>query len=167
MNGKFMKAFAFGLWLIATAFAADDPNESQVRQFKLYVVVHEGLDEGKRANAIAHMSLGLGAQLGREGIRPTPYVSADDVVFHNISEHPFIVMKGKLPALRKLYEDVVSVKDIPHVEFLETMHLGPTFREQIGATREKPLSEITILGMALFGEFNTLKPLLKKFSLLR
>lgn len=170
MIRNLMILFTFGSCLTLTAHATDleaEPAGPEQEQCKLYAVVDESLSEGLRANAIGHMAIGLGSVLFPEALRPTPYVSADGVMFRHISECPFIVLKGNSSKLRQLYEGVVADGTIPHVEFLETMHLGPTFREQIEATRAKPAVEIKILGIALFGSSLKLKPLLRRFSLLR
>ena len=161
--------FWFGLTTSINAEDQDTMPEAavQMESYKFYAVVFDGLEEGKRANAIGHMSVGLGSVLRPEDLRATPYVSADGVTFSNISEWPFIVLRANLSKLRKLYEGVITDGTIPHAEFLETMRLGPTYKEQIEATKAKSTAENKILGITIFGTVSKLEPLVKKFSLLQ
>jgi hypothetical protein len=134
---------------------------------RLYVVVDEKLEKGLFANVIAHTAVGLGSSVGADSLEQIPYISQDGEVFNGISKHPFIVLKGKSPKIRDLWQSLKDVKDIKYVPFIDTMHLGPTAEHQIEATRQREIGDLKILGISLFGAIERLSPLMKKFSIYR
>ena len=72
---------------------------------KMVAVMNGKIEHGVVMNALAHMCMGFGAEIGKEDLRPTEYIDADDGVHPHISEMPFIILKAKnsnkIAALRK------------------------------------------------------------------
>jgi hypothetical protein len=42
-------------------------------------------------NALAHMCIGFGAEIGKESLRLTDYIDGDEGIHHSISEMPFMM----------------------------------------------------------------------------
>ncbi len=62
---------------------------------KLVAVMNGKIEAGVIMNALAHMCIGFGAELGKELLRLTNYVDADQHTHPHISEMPFIILKAK------------------------------------------------------------------------
>lgn len=144
---------------------AEEDLEARKPLHRLYVVVDEKLEKGLFANVIAHTAVGLGSSIGAESLEQAPYVSQDGEVFNGISRHPFIVLKGRSPKIRELWESLKDAEDIKYVPFIDTMHLGPTAEDQIEATRQREVKDLRILGISLFGVVEKIAPLMKKFNI--
>lgn len=114
-------------------------------------------------NSLAHMCLGFGAHIGIEPLRLSNYIDADGGSHPNISEMPFIILKAnsnKIRALRK----VAIEKRIAFVDFTHTM-TGGGYEEQIARTKQTKEEELVYYGIVLFGDWDTVSELTRKFSL--
>lgn len=81
-----------------------------------FALLDQELESGKALNALAHMSVGAGSAFQ-----------------HKFS--PTFDVVGTLPQDRlSLINGALSDASLTVVRFLDTMHLGPTYREQIAAT---------------------------------
>ncbi len=58
---------------------------------KIVAVINKDIDTGVAMNALAHMTIGLGAQLDNERLRLNDYVDKDGNVYPNISQILFII----------------------------------------------------------------------------
>ena len=55
--------------------------------------MNEKIEPGVIMNALAHMSIGLGSEIGKEPLRLTTYMDANGNAHPFISEMPFMILK--------------------------------------------------------------------------
>ena len=60
---------------------------------KLVAVMNEKIEPGVIMNALAHMCIGFGSDIGKEPLRLTNYIDADEGSHPHISEMPFMILK--------------------------------------------------------------------------
>lgn len=100
------------------------------------ILLSEQLDYGSQLNAFAHMVVGSGDY---PSMQMTYGTMAED-------------------SLSKLW-DTCKTQKVNHITFLETMHLGPTYKEQIKATKHLQTPRIT--GLYMNGKKGILNTLLR------
>ena len=61
---------------------------------KLVAVMNEKIEPGTIMNALAHMCIGFGSEIGKEPLCLTKYIDADGGSHPNISEMPFMILKA-------------------------------------------------------------------------
>ncbi len=125
--------------------------------------MNEKIDSGVIMNALAHMCIGFGAELGKENLRLSTYVDANDTVHPFISEMPFIILKtnsNKIRALRLAAKEA----GIKCVDFTNTMTDG-TYLEQLERTQKTKEEDLIYYGIVLFGDWAKVTELTRKFSL--
>lgn len=132
---------------------------------KLVAVMNKSIEPGKLMNALAHMSIGLGAAVGQEALRLTNYIDADDENHPNISEIPFIILTENSNKIRKLRGDAIT-HHIQFTDFTDTMTVG-TYQEQIERTKQTKAEDLIYYGIVLFGDWDKVTELTRKFSLLK
>lgn len=132
---------------------------------KLVAVVNEKIENGVLMNALAHMCIGFGASLGMESLRLSKYVDADGGVHPNISEMPFIILKTNSNKIRTLRKEATA-HGIHFVDFTNTMTIG-TYIEQIEKTKQTKEEELVYYGIVLFGDWDKVSELTRKFSLMK
>jgi hypothetical protein len=130
---------------------------------KLVAVLNKSVDVGKVMNALAHMCIGLGAAIGKEDLRLTHYQDGDGSSHPHISEIPFIILSGNSNKIRKLREESIA-NGIQFNDFTETMTVG-TYQEQIARTLTVKEQDLIYYGIVMFGEWDKVTALTKKFSL--
>ncbi len=130
---------------------------------KLVAIVNKDVEVGVAMNAIAHMTIGLGAQLNNEILRLDTYQDKDGNKYPNISQMPFIILKGKSNEIKKTIH-AARENNIKHGVFLNTM-TGGTYLEQIDKTSETPEEQLVFYGAVLFGPWELVSQLTKKLSL--
>ena len=130
---------------------------------KLVAILNKEIDQGVAMNALAHMSLGLGGDKDKVNLRLDTYTDANGNVYPNISQIPFIVLRGKSNEIRKLV-DCARTNGMRHTVFLNTM-TGGGYQEQIERTSHTNESDLTYYGCALFGSWDKVSELTKRFSL--
>ena len=122
------------------------------------------IDHGVVMNALAHMCIGFGANIGKEPLRLTSYKDAEGGEHPNISEMPFMILKAKnsnkIAALKKAAAEC----GIACVDFTDTM-TGGTYEEQIARTNETTPDDLNFYGIVLFGPWDKVSELTRKFSL--
>lgn len=130
---------------------------------KLVAVMNEKIEPGIIMNALAHMSIGFGSEIGKEALRLTNYVDADHGNHPNISEMPFMILKANSNKIRNLR---ISAQEagIKFVDFTDTMTVG-TYLEQIERTKQTKDENLIYYGIVLFGEWEKVTELTRKFSL--
>jgi hypothetical protein len=99
---------------------------------KLVAVMNEKIEPGVLMNALAHMCIGFGADIGKELLRLTPYIDADGGCHPHISEMPFIILKANSNKIRSLRVSA-SEANVRFVDFTHTMTTGG-YLEQIEQT---------------------------------
>ena len=133
---------------------------------KLVAILNEKIETGRAMNALAHMSLGLGASYSNKAeLRLQDYKDGDEQKHPTISDIPFIVLKGKSGQIRELRK-AAREKSIHFTDFTHTM-LGDTYIEQHVNTNKTKEQDLEYFGICLFGDWNTISQLTKKFSLWR
>ena len=130
---------------------------------KLVAVMNEKIEPGVIMNALAHMCIGFGAEIGKDPLRPTNYIDADGTSHPNISEMPFIILKANSNKIRTLRQSALEA-GIKFVDFTDTMTVG-NYLEQLERTKQTKEEDLIYSGIVLFGDWAKVTELTKKFSL--
>jgi hypothetical protein len=130
---------------------------------KLVAVMNEKIEPGIIMNALAHMCVGLGAEVGKTLLRQTNYIDADGGSHPHISEMPFMILKANSNKIRALR---LSAQEfgIKSVDFTDTMTIG-TYVEQVERTKQTKDADLIYYGIVLFGSWDKVSELTRKFSL--
>lgn len=139
----------------------------QKYQNKLVAVLNENIGIGVAMNALAHMSLGLGASVeNKAGFRFVDYADGDGNSHANISELPFIILRTKNPnELKELRKESIS-RNVYFVDFPGFINSIGTF-ESPEKSRQFKEESIEYYGIVVFGDWDIVAELTKKFSLWR
>lgn len=132
---------------------------------KLVAVLNKDIETGVALNALGHMAIGLGTKLNTEILCLDNYIDADENIYPNISQMPFIVLRAKSGEIRKTVK-ASREKNILQGIFLNTMTDG-TYKEQLENTKKTPEENLIYYGCVLFGPVEEVTLLTKKFSLWR
>ncbi len=130
---------------------------------KLVAVMNEKIEPGVIMNALAHMCIGFGAKIGTDPLHLTNYVDADEGQHPHISEMPFMILKANSNKIRNLRQAALE-SNIQFVDFTHTMTVG-TYLEQIERTKQTKEADLIYYGIVLFGEWEKVSELTRKFSL--
>jgi hypothetical protein len=130
---------------------------------KLVAVLNKSIPAGNLMNALAHLCIGFGAKIGKEPLRLTNYKDADGGDHPCISEIPFMVLEANSNKIRALRQAAIE-QGIEFSDFTHTMTVGG-YEEQIQRSAETPESELIYYGIVLFGNWEKVSALTKKFSL--
>lgn len=137
----------------------------EVFKNKLVAVLNKSIEPGKVMNALAHMCIGLGAAIGRDLLRLTDYQDAEGGSHPFISELPFIILAENSNKIRKLRNEAIANKIIFN-DFTDTMTIG-TYQEQLARTLTVKDADLVYYGIVLFGDWEKVTELTRKFSLWR
>lgn len=132
-------------------------------EHKLVAVVNKNIDVGIAMNAVAHMTVGLGAAIGNERLRLDDYQDKEGNLYPNISQMPFIVLRGKPNDIRKAVAKARE-HEIQLGVFTNTM-TGGTYQEQLDNTKQTSEEDLIYYGAVFFGDKNLVSEITKKFSL--
>ena len=132
---------------------------------KLVAVMNEKIEPGVIMNALAHMCIGFGADIGKEPLRLTSYIDADGGIHPNISEMPFMILKANSNKIKGLRQAAAEA-GIQFTDFTATMTIG-SYEEQIERTKQTKESDLVYYGIILFGDWEKVSELTRKFSLWR
>jgi hypothetical protein len=132
---------------------------------KLVAVLNKSIEHGKVMNALAHMCIGLGSAIGQESLRLTDYRDADGGSHPYISEIPFIILAENSNKIRKLRQEAIQ-HQILFNDFTDTMSVG-TYLDQIERTKQVKDQDLIYYGVVLFGDWQKVTELTRKFSLWR
>lgn len=130
---------------------------------KLVAVMNEKVEPGVVMNALAHMCIGFGSEIGKEPLRLTNYTDADAGSHPSISEMPFMILKGNSNKIRALRQ-AAQQEGIQCVDFTDTMTIG-TYLEQVERTKQVKEADLIYYGVVLFGDWAKVSELTRKFSL--
>jgi hypothetical protein len=132
---------------------------------KLVAVLNKDVEPGVVLNALAHMTIGLGAEVGKSSLQLDNYTDVSGNVYPNISQIPFIILRAKSNEIRKTV-NAAKEHNVLHGIFLDTM-TGGTYQEQLVRTAASPEETLTYYGCVLFGDWATVSEMTRKFSLWR
>ena len=130
---------------------------------KLVAVMNEKIESGIIMNALAHMCIGFGSEIGKEPLRLTNYIDADGGSHPSISELPFMILKANSNKIRGVRQAALE-QELKFVDFTNTMTIG-TYLEQIERTKQTKEEELIYYGIVLFGDWNKVSEITRKFSL--
>lgn len=132
---------------------------------KLVALVNKEIEVGVAMNAIAHMTVGLGASVGKESLQLDDYQDKDAHIYPHISQIPFIILQGKSNEIRKAVH-AARENALHYGVFLNTM-TGGTYLEQLERTHSTHEDQLVYYGAVLFGPWDLVSQLTKRFSLYR
>lgn len=130
---------------------------------KLVAVLNQSIEIGKSMNALAHMCIGFGAALGQETLQLVDYQDADQGTHPNISKMPFIILTANSNKIRNLRKEAIN-NQIKFVDFTDAMTIG-SYQEQLARSAQTKEEALNYFGIVLFGEWEKVSELTKKFSL--
>lgn len=130
---------------------------------KLVAVMNEKIEPGVIMNALAHMCIGFGSAIGKEPLRLCNYIDADGASHPYISEMPFMILKANSNKIRGLKKEAPA-QGIQCVDFTDTMTVG-TYLEQLERTKNTKDEALVYYGVVLFGDWNKVSEMTRKFSL--
>ncbi len=131
--------------------------------YKLVAVLNKEITSGVALNALAHMTLGLGAKIGSDPLHLDTYKEKNASEYPNISQMPFIILRAKSGEIRKLVQQLRE-KNFSYGAFVHTM-TGGTYVEQLENTAKHTEEELVFYGCVAFAPLDELNPMTKKFSL--
>ena len=125
--------------------------------------MNEKIEPGIIMNALAHLCIGFGSEIGKDPLRLTNYLDADGGSHPSISEMPFMILRANSNKIRLLRQAAID-SSIKFVDFTNTMTVG-TYLEQIERTKETKEADLIYYGIVLFGDWEKVSELTRKFSL--
>lgn len=125
--------------------------------------MNEKIEPGIIMNALAHMCIGFGSTIGQDPLHLTNYIDADGGSHPNISEMPFMILKANSNKIRALRQAAIEA-GIQCVDFTDTMTIG-TYLEQLERTKKIEEADLIYYGIVLFGNWDKVSELTRKFSL--
>ena len=130
---------------------------------KLVAILNKDIESGVALNALGHMSIGLGAEVGKELLRLDTYFDANENAYPDISQIPFIILRAKSNEIRKT---IMLARDngIKHSIFLNTM-TGGSYTEQLERTKNSDIETLIFYGCVLFGPWDKVTEMTRKLSL--
>ncbi len=130
---------------------------------KLVAILNKDIDTGVAMNAVAHMTIGLGAKLGAPALLFDDYYNQEGHIYPNISRIPFIILRGKSTEIKRVIHTARN-HNIHFSAFTNTMTNG-TYQEQLDRTAETAEESLIYYGCALFGDWEEVSQITKRFSL--
>jgi len=130
---------------------------------RLVAVINKSVASGVAMNALAHLSIALGAQLNPETLHLIDYRDTDGNVYPNISKMPFVILEANSNKIKLLREQAIA-NNIQQVTFTDTMTVG-SWQEQLARSQQTKADALNFYGIVLFGDATRVTELTRKFSL--
>jgi hypothetical protein len=131
---------------------------------KLVAVMNKQVEVGVVMNALAHMSAGFGAHIGKEQLELMDYVDSEQNVYPNISRKPFIILRAKNSNKILALMNSAKENNLHFSVFTNTMTVG-TWQDQDERTKQLKQDEIQFYGIILYGPETIVSELTRKNSL--
>ena len=132
---------------------------------KLIAIINKDIDVGVALNAVAHATIGLGSDVSQDLLRLDTYIDKDNNEYPNISQIPFIMLRGKSNDIRKVIQTSRS-EGLKIGIFTNTMTIG-TYQEQLERTSQTAESELIYYAVVIFGPWDLVSHMTKRLSLYR
>ena len=131
---------------------------------KIVAVLNGRVEIGAVMNALAHMSIGLGASIqNKEDLHLVDYRDGDNNSHPNLSELPFIICNAKDSSIKKLRKILVE-KKVNFVDFPNYVNSIGTF-DYPSKSQEFKEENITYYGIVIFDDWDLVTELTKKYTL--
>jgi hypothetical protein len=133
---------------------------------KFAVVVNEKCPIPTQINAAGHLCLGAGTLFGHEDAKMRTFRDKDDSFVSVLTDYPLIILSARNgDQLRSAHQMAISA-DLHCSIFVECMRTADS-DEQEANIRSTSISDHDYIAILFFGTSDELKPLTRKFSLLR
>ena len=134
---------------------------------KFVVLVNSKVELGRQLNAIAHLCFGMKCRDDEVASAPMDhYIGKDGSSHCEIARHPFIILKAKNSNQIAKFRDECIAAGLVYNDFVRQM-IASSAEEQLRQTKEAEYDELEYLAICVFGCAEQLKPLTKKFSLVK
>lgn len=131
---------------------------------KIVAILNGKVEIGAVMNALAHMSIGLGASIeNKEDLRLVDYKDGDGNSHPNISELPFIICNAKDSSIKNLRKILVE-KNVNFVDFPDYINSIGTFDDP-SKSQEFKEENIIYYGIVIFDDWDLVTELTKKYTL--
>ncbi|GHV25760.1 hypothetical protein FACS1894176_05090 [Bacteroidia bacterium] len=141
--------------------------EYNYQEKKVVIVLYEKVEMGIALNICGHLSLALGALIGKDILGRVEHLDASGIKHAGISKYPVIITKTSLGKLRNTIHEArdnqaITLIDYPK-EMLETGHDD----ELNDAISSKAEDQFEYFGAIFYGESSEISTITGKFSLWR
>ena len=130
---------------------------------KLVAVLNKTIEPGKIMNALAHMTVSLGAKVGASALALVDYYDKEQNCYPKISKMPFIVLRATSNKIKHLNHQA-NEQGITHSTFTHAMTVG-SWDEQLAASRKHTRDELIFYGIVMYGDIEKINEMTRKFSL--
>lgn len=130
---------------------------------KLVAIMNKSVEPGRVMNALSHISISLGAQIGKNKLEAVDYVDQDGNIYPDISKMPFIILKANSNKIKNMVR-IAKEQEITFSAFTDTMTVG-TWQEQLDKTSQTEQQNLEFWGVVMYGDADKLSEHTKKFSL--
>lgn len=132
---------------------------------RIVAVVNKALEPWQVANTVGHMSAYHGHQMAKgEFDSGDFFVTQDNHQLPRNSQHPILIKRADHKDLHKLYKKAKQAGLKVHV-FIREMIETTNDREIIESLKDKPMEQVEIYGLALYGDNDQVNALTKHFQL--
>lgn len=133
---------------------------------KIAVILKTGVDLPTQINASAHLCVGLQDLVAAADLRLRRFTDLDGRHVSTMTDYPLIVFSARNGRHLMDANHAALGIGVPCNAFFECMR-GPDPDEQHAHVAGRPVAEQDYIGIALFGSPEQLRPLTRKFSLMR
>ena len=138
----------------------------QDNESKFVVVLNSKIAIPRLANAMLHAMIGLSSGITPEESEVATYESSDGGFSSLTSRYPVIVLEAKNSSQLKSLFDAARAEGITANAFVGEM-IAESHDVQLEQVRSSTAANLDYWVVALFGDSERLRPMTKKFSLMR